>query len=55
VNTRRRLDLLYPGQYTLRVEEHTAENEFAVHLSLHVGASASQPSTNSILQPVGKL
>jgi two-component system LytT family sensor kinase len=55
VNTRRRLDLLYPGQYTLRVEEHTAENEFAVHLSLHVGASANQPSTTNILQPVGKL
>jgi two-component system LytT family sensor kinase len=55
VNTRRRLDLLYPGQYTLRVVEHTPENEFAVHLSLHVGASANQPSTNSILQPAGKL
>ncbi len=36
-NTRRRLDLLYPGQYTLRVTERTPENEFAVHLSLYVG------------------
>jgi two-component system LytT family sensor kinase len=55
VNTRRRLDLLYPGQYTLRVVEHTSENEFAVYLSLHVGASSSQPSTSSILQPAAKL
>jgi len=35
-NTRRRLDLLYPGQFTLLVEEHTPQNEFRVHLTLQV-------------------
>ena len=36
VNTRRRLDLLYPGQFTLAVDDHTPANEFRVHLTLHV-------------------
>ncbi|HEX8505279.1 MAG TPA: histidine kinase [Hymenobacter sp.] len=36
VNTRRRLDLLYPGQFHLEVEDHTPANEFRVHLTLHV-------------------
>ena len=31
-NTRRRLDLLYPGRYALQVTEHTPDNEFAVRL-----------------------
>lgn len=35
-NTRRRLDLLYPGNFTLLVEDHTPANEFRVHLTLHV-------------------
>ncbi|WP_201986993.1 sensor histidine kinase [Hymenobacter rubidus] len=35
-NTRRRLDLLYPGQFNLLVEDHTPANEFRVHLTLHV-------------------
>ena len=35
-NTRRRLDLLYPGRFTLLVEAHTPANEFRVHLTLHV-------------------
>jgi len=35
-NTRRRLDLLYPGQFTLLVEDHTPAREFRVHLTLHV-------------------
>ena len=35
-NTRRRLDLLYPGQFTLLVDDHTPANEFRVHLTLHV-------------------
>jgi two-component system LytT family sensor kinase len=35
-NTRRRLDLLYPGRYTLHVTEQTAANEFEVKLSLQV-------------------
>jgi two-component system, LytTR family, sensor kinase len=34
VNTRRRLDLLYPNRYTLTVRERTADNEFVVHLIL---------------------
>jgi two-component system, LytTR family, sensor kinase len=34
VNTRRRLDLLYPNQYTLLVNEDTAQNEYQVHLTL---------------------
>ena len=35
-NTRRRLDLLYPDQFTLLVDDHTPANEFRVHLTLHV-------------------
>ena len=35
-NTRRRLDLLYPGRYTLSVKEKTPENEYQVHLTLHL-------------------
>ncbi|WP_046244762.1 sensor histidine kinase [Hymenobacter terrenus] len=35
-NTRRRLDLLYPGQFSLLVEDHTPANEFRVHLTLHI-------------------
>ncbi|MDO7884009.1 sensor histidine kinase [Hymenobacter cheonanensis] len=38
VNTRRRLDLLYPGHYTLQVNEKTPDNEFEVTLSLQVTA-----------------
>jgi hypothetical protein len=36
VNTRRRLDLLYPGRYTLQVNEKTPDNEFEVVLKLVV-------------------
>ncbi|WP_347158070.1 sensor histidine kinase [Pontibacter chitinilyticus] len=35
-NTRRRLDLLYPGAYTLQVTDNTPENEYRVHLTLNV-------------------
>jgi hypothetical protein len=35
-NTRRRLDLLYHGQFNLLVEDHTPANEFRVQLTLHV-------------------
>ncbi|WP_210521120.1 sensor histidine kinase [Hymenobacter terricola] len=38
-NTRRRLDLLYPGRFNLLVDDHTPANEFRVHLTLHVGES----------------
>jgi two-component system LytT family sensor kinase len=34
VNTRRRLDLLYPGKYKLDVTELNAYNEYTVHLTL---------------------
>ncbi|WP_373512181.1 sensor histidine kinase [Persicitalea sp.] len=34
VNTRRRLDLLYPGRYELDVQEDRRENEYKVHLEL---------------------
>ncbi|MFI5161125.1 MAG: sensor histidine kinase [Sphingobacteriales bacterium] len=34
VNTRRRLDLLYPGKYNLEVSELNANNEYTVHLTL---------------------
>lgn len=34
VNTRRRLDLLYPGRYELDVEENRERNEYKVHLEL---------------------
>jgi two-component system LytT family sensor kinase len=37
VNTRRRLDLLYPGRYSLHVTERTPDNEFDVQLALQVG------------------
>lgn len=36
-NTRRRLDLLYPGRFSLLVDDHTPANEFRVHLTLRVG------------------
>ncbi|WP_426061620.1 sensor histidine kinase [Hymenobacter sp. B1770] len=35
-NTRRRLDLLYPGRFNLMVDDHTPTNEFLVHLTLQV-------------------
>jgi two-component system, LytTR family, sensor kinase len=34
VNTRRRLDLLYPGRYELAVQENKKENEYLVQLEL---------------------
>jgi sensor histidine kinase YesM len=34
VNTRRRLDLLYPDRYTLLVDEDTTQHEYMVHLTL---------------------
>lgn len=34
VNTRRRLDLLYPGRYELDVQENRNDNEYRVHLEL---------------------
>lgn len=36
VNTRRRLDLLYPGQYTLQIDEQNPNHEYHVHLTLHL-------------------
>lgn len=33
-NTRRRLDLLYPGKYTLMINENTEDNIYSVHLTL---------------------
>jgi two-component system LytT family sensor kinase len=38
-NTQRRLDLLYPGRYTLRVIPKTADNEFEVQLKLLVSGT----------------
>ncbi|GAB4038901.1 sensor histidine kinase [Spirosoma jeollabukense] len=35
-NTRRRLDLLYPGHYSLDINEHTAAGEYHVHLTLNL-------------------
>jgi two-component system LytT family sensor kinase len=35
-NTRRRLDLLYPGKYTLLINENTAENIYTVNLTLNL-------------------
>jgi len=34
VNTRRRLDLLYPGKYKLDISEADAAREYSVHLIL---------------------
>lgn len=36
VNTRRRLDLLYPGKYTLDINEMNKDNEYTVHLTLNL-------------------
>ena len=36
VNTRRRLDLLYPGQYDLRINEDNLAHEYHVHLTLNL-------------------
>src|SRR5690606_34006223 len=36
VNTRRRLDLLYPGKYKLEINRGSSKNEFLVQLSLQV-------------------
>jgi LytS/YehU family sensor histidine kinase len=33
-NTKRRLDLLYPGKHTLLIDEDNAENIYSVHLTL---------------------
>jgi len=33
-NTRRRLDLLYPGKYLLSINEDAAANTYSVHLTL---------------------
>ncbi|QHV96767.1 sensor histidine kinase [Spirosoma endbachense] len=35
-NTRRRLDLLYPDQYVLAINEHTPAGEYHVHLTLNL-------------------
>lgn len=35
-NTRRRLDLLYPGQYALDINEHDPAGEYHVHLTLNL-------------------
>ncbi len=35
-NTRRRLDLLYPGKYSLKIDENDAENTYSVHLTLNL-------------------
>ncbi|WP_423148347.1 sensor histidine kinase [Rubrolithibacter danxiaensis] len=35
-NTKRRLDLIYPGQYELKVTEDIAANEFVVQLNLNM-------------------
>lgn len=36
VNTKRRLDLLYPGRYQLTIDPHTEDNEYFVSLVLNV-------------------
>ena len=35
-NTRRRLDLLYPDKYSLVVNEQAPDNEYQIHLTLHL-------------------
>ena len=45
-NTRRRLDLLYPGQYTLRVSEHTSAGEFQVQLKLWLAGPGAPPASS---------
>ncbi|AEI47147.1 sensor histidine kinase [Runella slithyformis] len=47
VNTRRRLDLLYPGHYSLNITEHTPNDEYLVELTLHTAPLKPQTSTLS--------
>lgn len=47
VNTRRRLDLLYPNQYALNITEHTPNDEYLVELTLHTAPLKPQTSTLS--------
>ncbi|MDO7851294.1 sensor histidine kinase [Hymenobacter convexus] len=49
-NTRRRLDLLYPGRFHLVVDDHTPANEFVVYLTLQVGQEASVGLAQPALQ-----
>ena len=35
-NTRRRLELLYPGRHQLLITERNADHEFVIHLTLHL-------------------
>ena len=35
-NTRRRLDLLYPGRYALHIDDHNPAGEYHVHLTLNL-------------------
>jgi two-component system LytT family sensor kinase len=35
-NTKRRLDLIYPGRYQLKIDNHTAEKEYVVLLKLEL-------------------
>lgn len=35
-NTRRRLDLLYPNQYTLHIDPRNSTGEYCVHLTLNL-------------------
>nr|WP_239691603.1 histidine kinase [Hymenobacter lapidarius] len=53
-NTRRRLDLLYPGQFQLDVDDHTPANEFRVHLTLNVGAGGDVLVSTSPPDPLSK-
>jgi len=36
INTMRRLDLLYPGKYTLTIDKINPENEYRLHLTLKI-------------------
>lgn len=45
VNTRRRLDLLYPNRYQLNITEQTADNKYLVLLTLDTPSNNSQAQT----------
>lgn len=50
VNTRRRLDLLYPDRYDLKITEHTPNDEFLVELTLQT--TAVQSPINHLSPPL---
>jgi two-component system, LytTR family, sensor kinase len=50
INTRRRLDLLYPNSYTLQITPKTPENEYLVELTLQTTTPPLSPTNQPIYE-----